>query len=357
MLKINFRLNSMHQKIYCKYFYTYDNYTSTFYSQTIEKNTTYELVGNHFYGKSNMDVTLVKFKSCNLRFPRGVWKFFPNVKLLHIENSQIKSIDRDVPMNNALIEKLVLRGNDIPFLPADFLNDMHKLTVVKLIGNRIQMVDPSIFEPLKRSLMIAQYNDAFYNKYAHGNWDAIHKALLDDYSNSPWKRFFDEKSACEEKNAKLMAEKVVMNDLKRAMNDMKLEDFTIVIGHEFFKVHKLILAARSPVFAKMIENNTQAEELKLFDVSAAVFRVILGFIYNNELPQSSEIDFKHLLVASEKLEIKHLAIFAAEKLISQINPVNALELLTLGDKYGHKKLQNKALAVYKKNARFSSAGK
>ena len=73
------------------------------------------------------------------------------------------------------------------------------------------------------------------------------------------------------------------SDKIRLLRDFKnfslSEDFTIKIDEKEFKVHKLILAARSPTIAEMIENNLDANELNLVDLSVEIFEKILEFIY------------------------------------------------------------------------------
>ncbi|VDM59187.1 unnamed protein product [Angiostrongylus costaricensis] len=49
----------------------------------------------------------------------------------------------------------------------------------------------------------------------------------------------------------------VTKDLESIFKDSKLSDFTIVVGDKEIPVHKVILSARSPVFAAMLEPHTE----------------------------------------------------------------------------------------------------
>jgi speckle-type POZ protein len=65
-------------------------------------------------------------------------------------------------------------------------------------------------------------------------------------------------------------------------------DVTFLVAGESFAAHKLILAARSPVFmaeffGEMNEKCSQSVEIK--DMEAAVFKVLLQFIYTDTLPE------------------------------------------------------------------------
>ncbi|KAK6052655.1 BTB/POZ domain protein [Cooperia oncophora] len=49
----------------------------------------------------------------------------------------------------------------------------------------------------------------------------------------------------------------VTKDLESIFKDAKLSDFTIVVGDKEIPVHKVVLSARSPVFAAMLEPHTE----------------------------------------------------------------------------------------------------
>ena len=59
----------------------------------------------------------------------------------------------------------------------------------------------------------------------------------------------------------------------------KFKDFSIKIEDREFKVHKFLLAARSPTLAEMIKNNPDADELQLVDISVEIFEKILKYLY------------------------------------------------------------------------------
>ncbi|KAG5670628.1 hypothetical protein PVAND_000876 [Polypedilum vanderplanki] len=132
------------------------------------------------------------------------------------------------------------------------------------------------------------------------------------------------------------------------MQNEKLKDFKVFVDADKFNAHKFVLAARSPVFAEMIENNPDAESLNLVDVSPDIFHEIYNFMYTNEFPKTESVNFIHLLIASEKLKIKKLADFAANELTSKITNENAFELMSLGKKYNYEKLMKNSFEKIKK---------
>jgi Leucine-rich repeat (LRR) protein len=132
------------------------------------------------------------------------------------------------------------------------------------------------------------------------------------------------------------------------MDNEELKDFTIKTEFEEFKAHKFVLAANSPTFADILKTNVYAECLNLVDVSTKVFRVILDFMYSNELPQSEGVNFIELFYACERLKIEKLKNYAVDKLSDQINSENALEILTLSNKFGYNDLRQKSFEEIKK---------
>lgn len=57
-------------------------------------------------------------------------------------------------------------------------------------------------------------------------------------------------------------EKQLSEDCLRLLTDRIMTDFTIMVGEHEIPVHKIILAARSPVFAAML-NHEDTSEFKL----------------------------------------------------------------------------------------------
>ena len=99
-------------------------------------------------------------------------------------------------------------------------------------------------------------------------------------------------------NIEVIDEARIMNDdtisalecYQALLQNGTLADFTFVVGEKEFAVHKAILAARSPVFARMFEHEMREQiesRLELTDVEVGVFEQLLCFIYTGEV---SELD-------------------------------------------------------------------
>lgn len=98
----------------------------------------------------------------------------------------------------------------------------------------------------------------------------------------------------------------------------------------------------------MILNRPDAESLTLTDIPVKAFKVILDFIYTNELPEEEEINFVEVFTSSLKLNIEKLRDFAVEKIKENIDEKNALEILILANKHDNEELRMRAFAEIQK---------
>ncbi|KAJ3677022.1 hypothetical protein LUZ60_002746 [Juncus effusus] len=119
-------------------------------------------------------------------------------------------------------------------------------------------------------------------------------------------------------------------------------DVTFEVNGEFFKAHKLVLAARSSVFkaqffGPMIEK--VAESIKLNEIEPGVFQVLLHFIYSDSIPEfdgtklETMILYQHLLVAADRYEVERLKLICENELSKNIEVKNLATTLTLAEQH------------------------
>lgn len=103
-------------------------------------------------------------------------------------------------------------------------------------------------------------------------------------------------------------------DIKNLTKNDNFKDFIIQIDDQEFKVHKFLLAARSPTLADIFLANPEAENLKLVDIAVDTFEKILHFMYNDELPGDKDgVNFLQLYSAAGRLGIDELKNVVAKK--------------------------------------------
>jgi speckle-type POZ protein len=132
-------------------------------------------------------------------------------------------------------------------------------------------------------------------------------------------------------------------------------DVTFVVSGESFAAHKLILAARSPVFmaqfyGQMKEKSSQRVEIE--DMEAAVFKALLRFIYTDTVAESDEQQedskeavsmAQHLLAAADRYGVERLKLICQGKLSGGVEVDSVAATLALAELHGCEQLKAKCI--------------
>ncbi|KAI4317727.1 hypothetical protein L6164_025574 [Bauhinia variegata] len=127
----------------------------------------------------------------------------------------------------------------------------------------------------------------------------------------------------------------------------KRTDVSFEVDGETFAAHKLILAARSPVFkaqlfGPMRVQNTQCIQVE--DIMAPVFKALLHFIYWDTLPDmqdlmgpnsnwASTLIAQHLLAAADRYALERLRLLCEAKLCEDVTINTAATTLALAEQH------------------------
>ncbi|KAG8099840.1 hypothetical protein GUJ93_ZPchr0013g35906 [Zizania palustris] len=127
--------------------------------------------------------------------------------------------------------------------------------------------------------------------------------------------------------------------LGKLLVNMYGTDVTFDVGQETFLAHRCILAARSSVFKAEFFGtmNTKAHEtVKIEDMEADVFRLLLHFIYTDSLPDASQdvVMAQHLLVAADRYNVDRLKLICEEKLSKNLDSDILATSLALAEQHG-----------------------
>ncbi|CAH9113258.1 unnamed protein product [Cuscuta europaea] len=134
-------------------------------------------------------------------------------------------------------------------------------------------------------------------------------------------------------------------------------DIVFQVGEETFKAHKLILAARSPVFKAQffgLIGNPNTEKVELEDIEPSIFKAMLEFVYSDQLPNihdvtgsastcTSTIMMQHLLAAADRFSLDRLKQLCEAKLCKEVNADTVATTLSLADQ--HRCLQLKDICL------------
>ncbi|XP_057524433.1 BTB/POZ and MATH domain-containing protein 1-like [Amaranthus tricolor] len=131
------------------------------------------------------------------------------------------------------------------------------------------------------------------------------------------------------------------------LESKKGTDVNFEVDGEIFAAHKLVLAARSPVFraqlfGPMKEKSTQC--IKVEDIEAPVFKALVHFIYWDKLPDMQElaglnskgastIMAQHLLAAADRYGLERLKLLCVATLAEDISVNNVATTLALAEQH------------------------
>jgi len=169
---------------------------------------------------------------------------------------------------------------------------------------------------------------------------SIHCKLEYEISNSTFSSILSEPTVMNDTNPRSSG----MQDLGKLFPNHPSSDvcFVTTDGQEF-KAHKLILAARSPVFAGMFNVQMKENLLDRVDIQGIesnIFEALLRFIYTDQV-DLVKVDAKDILAAADRYLIPLLK-FRCEAFLSESLTIkNCTEMLSLADLYNAQQLKKK----------------
>ena len=142
-----------------------------------------------------------------------------------------------------------------------------------------------------------------------------------------------------------------MSNLSTLGITLQFEFFFQVCGDKEFKVHRVLLGARSEVFKAMFGHDatleSQTGRVEIIDFSPKTISSLLKFVYSDEVPYD-EIDLD-LLSASHKYMIRPLFNSCQQYLSVRLKLENAVQLFTASIKYDAKVLKEAANSFIMEN--------
>lgn len=136
-------------------------------------------------------------------------------------------------------------------------------------------------------------------------------------------------------------------DFKSLLDSEAGCDIVFHVGDETFKAHKLILAARSPVFRAQfygLIGNPNMDKVVLQDLEPSIFKAMLLFIYSDKLPDVKEITgsttlctstilVQHLLAAADRFGLDRLKQLCEAKLCAEVSVDTVATTLPLAEQH------------------------
>ncbi|XP_010691281.1 BTB/POZ and MATH domain-containing protein 3 isoform X2 [Beta vulgaris subsp. vulgaris] len=124
-------------------------------------------------------------------------------------------------------------------------------------------------------------------------------------------------------------------------------DIVFKVGDDTFNAHKLVLAARSPVFKAQffgLVGNPDMDTVVVEDVEPSIFRAMLLYIYSDSLPDVHEIMgsntscsftimVQHLLASADRFGLDRLKLICESKLCDEITVETVPTTLSLAEQH------------------------
>jgi speckle-type POZ protein len=154
------------------------------------------------------------------------------------------------------------------------------------------------------------------------------------------------------------------SDLGRLLDQGDGTDVSFIIDGEIFRVHRAVLAARSPVFrAELFGSMAEATmpSITLHDITPAIFKVMLRFIYTDKLPGEDELVdssaemFQDLLAAADRYALEGMKLMCAQKLRDNVTVETVATILACAETYNCPKLKNECFKFFALENNFKKA--
>jgi len=134
--------------------------------------------------------------------------------------------------------------------------------------------------------------------------------------------------------------------LQALLESGDMADIELKCGGASVSAHKLILSARSPVFAAMFGRGmaeAEASEVTLEGIEPAVLRSLVHFLYAEELDDSAMEHPRQLLAAADQYEVPRLVALCEEQLCEGIDEASAAARLVLAERHHAAQLKEACL--------------
>ncbi|WVZ93114.1 hypothetical protein U9M48_039120, partial [Paspalum notatum var. saurae] len=126
-------------------------------------------------------------------------------------------------------------------------------------------------------------------------------------------------------------------------------DVTFSVRGATFPAHKIVLAARSPVFKAQLYGQmkeSRARCVTVEDMQPDVFKSLLEFIYTDSLPDWYDLDAeeyceiaRHLLAAADRYAMDRLKLLCASILVEDLDVENVATMLAIADQHNCDRLK------------------
>lgn len=140
--------------------------------------------------------------------------------------------------------------------------------------------------------------------------------------------------------------------MKHLYTNEELCDTVLRVNEREFKVHRIILAARSSVFAAMFKHETSEKQtgiVKITDCDSDSFQEFLEFLYSGQLENVSFRSALQLYKTADKYNVQELKRFCVEHMEHNLKVENICDVFALAEEYDESELYEAAQDFFNRN--------
>lgn len=138
-------------------------------------------------------------------------------------------------------------------------------------------------------------------------------------------------------------------DLEKALEDEELKDASFIVGKKIVQAHKCILAARSPVFKKMLATEMEGTHHSIPDMKIETFEEMIRFIYTGKVSEKASEIALDLFAAAHQFEIDDLKKICEIGISENLNEDNAGAVLKAAQMFAfNETIKKEALLLLKR---------
>ncbi|KAL5286789.1 SPOPL.2 family protein [Megaselia abdita] len=142
--------------------------------------------------------------------------------------------------------------------------------------------------------------------------------------------------------------RTVSEDIQELFETQNFSDFDLLVHGRHIKVHKVVLAARCPIFAAIMSETKTKMEIPDLSYDAVV--EFLRYIYTGQVENIDNIS-QDLLLASIKYGMEGLKPICFENIISKMDVANGADVLVFAHENKLQELKKAALDYFKKHSK------
>lgn len=163
-------------------------------------------------------------------------------------------------------------------------------------------------------------------------------------------------SRCAKKNTLEANQQASLSEeLSLFVSDIRFSDVVFYIRGREFPAHKVILAARSPIFLAMFEEtpdnfgkHVKPHRIEIKEVEPEIFLQTLKYIYTGRVDHIDSMAAP-LLAAADKYALKQLKTICEESLVRNMSSANVGSIYMLADVHSAEFLKKEALKMMQQN--------